>query len=219
MKAKPASNWAPRNSVGSVLDGGNAWINSSIWCRSRSSSRLAATASMAVMRASSPGGGRVLHPTGLPWRATNPPLVWGRVPRPFRFVVIIAATALVITGMVSGLAAVGNGLLHHTATAELVALPPLGSKGALGGSTVVRRRRNHRVGRAARLPRPPDGSLGQGVEAARHRGVGHRGPSLLSARRIRRPVDSPGLGRRLVWFREASKAGRPSPSNWSNRRT
>jgi membrane peptidoglycan carboxypeptidase len=41
-----------------------------------------------------------------------------------------------MTGAVSGLAAAGNGLLHHTATADAVPLPPLGSQVALGGSTV-----------------------------------------------------------------------------------
>jgi penicillin-binding protein 1A len=58
------------------------------------------------------------------------------VSRVLRFVAITAATAVVISGAVFGLAVVGNGLLHHTATADAVPLPPLGSQTALGGSTV-----------------------------------------------------------------------------------
>jgi penicillin-binding protein 1A len=58
------------------------------------------------------------------------------VSRLLRFVAITAASALVITGAVLGLGVVGRGLLHHTATADAVPLPPLGSETALGGSTV-----------------------------------------------------------------------------------
>jgi penicillin-binding protein 1A len=60
----------------------------------------------------------------------------GSVSRLFRLVGIVAASALVLTGLLSGLAFVGSGLLHHTATADAVPLPPLSGDGALGGSTV-----------------------------------------------------------------------------------
>jgi penicillin-binding protein 1A len=56
--------------------------------------------------------------------------------RALRLVAIVAASALVISGAVAGLAIVGTGLLHHTATADAMPLPPLGSESALGGSTV-----------------------------------------------------------------------------------
>jgi len=58
------------------------------------------------------------------------------VSRLLRFVAIVAASALVLTGVVAGLAMVGSGLLHHTATADAVPLPPLNGDAALGGSTV-----------------------------------------------------------------------------------
>jgi penicillin-binding protein 1A len=51
-------------------------------------------------------------------------------------VAIVAASALVISGAVLGLAVVGTGLAHRSATADAMPLPPLGSVGALGGSTV-----------------------------------------------------------------------------------
>ncbi len=56
--------------------------------------------------------------------------------RALRLVAIVAASALVIAGAVAGLAVVGTGLLHRTATADAMPLPPLGSESALGGSTV-----------------------------------------------------------------------------------
>ncbi len=56
--------------------------------------------------------------------------------RALRFLSIVAAAALLISGFVVGITAVGSGLLHRTATADAMPLPPLGSPGALGGSTV-----------------------------------------------------------------------------------
>jgi penicillin-binding protein 1A len=56
--------------------------------------------------------------------------------RALRLVAIVAASALVITGAVIGLTVVGVGLARHTATADALPLPPLGSESALGGSTV-----------------------------------------------------------------------------------
>jgi membrane peptidoglycan carboxypeptidase len=56
--------------------------------------------------------------------------------RAIRLVAIVAASALVIAGAVAGLAIVGTGLVHRTATADAMPLPPLGSQSALGGSTV-----------------------------------------------------------------------------------
>jgi len=58
------------------------------------------------------------------------------VSRVVRLVAIVGASALVFTGVLFGLATVGSGLLHHTATADAVPLPPLSSEDALGGSTV-----------------------------------------------------------------------------------
>ncbi len=56
--------------------------------------------------------------------------------RALRLVAIVAASALVISGAIVGLTVVGIGLARHTATADAVPLPPLGSETALGGSTV-----------------------------------------------------------------------------------
>jgi penicillin-binding protein 1A len=56
--------------------------------------------------------------------------------RPVRLLAIIAATALLISGFVVGITVVGSGLVRHTATADAMPLPPLGSPAALGGSTV-----------------------------------------------------------------------------------
>jgi penicillin-binding protein 1A len=65
-----------------------------------------------------------------------PGVGWLSVYRALRLVAIVAASALVISGAVVGLTAVGTGLARHTATADALPLPPLGSVGALGGSTV-----------------------------------------------------------------------------------
>jgi penicillin-binding protein 1A len=56
--------------------------------------------------------------------------------RPLRFLVIVAATAVLISGFVVGITVAGSGLFRHTATADAMPLPPLGSPAALGGSTV-----------------------------------------------------------------------------------
>ena len=76
------------------------------------------------------------HPIRLPVGATNSPVGWSDVYRPFRFLAIVAATALLISGFVVGITAVGSGLFRHTATADAMPLPALGSPAALGGSTV-----------------------------------------------------------------------------------
>lgn len=56
--------------------------------------------------------------------------------RLLRFIAIVGASALVLTGVVASLAGVGSALFQHMATADAVPLPPLNTEGALGGSTV-----------------------------------------------------------------------------------
>ena len=56
--------------------------------------------------------------------------------RPLRFLALIAAASVLIAGFAVGVAAVGTGLVHHTATADAMPLPALSSEEALGGSTV-----------------------------------------------------------------------------------
>jgi penicillin-binding protein 1A len=53
-----------------------------------------------------------------------------------RLVAVVAGSALVITGAVAGLVSVGVGLLHHSASADVLPLAPLNADSALGGSTV-----------------------------------------------------------------------------------
>ncbi|MGH9057343.1 MAG: transglycosylase domain-containing protein [Acidimicrobiales bacterium] len=55
--------------------------------------------------------------------------------RLIRFLAITAAGGLLIAGVASGLAFVGDGILHHTATADAMPLPALGTS-TLEGSTV-----------------------------------------------------------------------------------
>ncbi|MGH9115664.1 MAG: hypothetical protein ACRDWW_07520, partial [Acidimicrobiales bacterium] len=55
--------------------------------------------------------------------------------RLIRFLAITAAGGLLIAGATTGLAFVGDGILHHTATADAMPLPALGTS-TLEGSTV-----------------------------------------------------------------------------------
>ena len=76
-------------------------------------------------------------------------------------------------------------------------LPPLGSEEALGGSTVYAAdgKTVLAVLHASQQRKPI--ALHPGVQGAHHRGARHRRPPFLPARRIRHPLDHPGLGRRL----------------------
>jgi penicillin-binding protein 1A len=58
------------------------------------------------------------------------------VSRLLRLVAITAASATLLTGAVTGVAAAGTGLVHHAATADALPLAALTSQAALGGSTV-----------------------------------------------------------------------------------
>ena len=118
--------------------------------------------------------------------------------RALRFVAIVAASALVIAGAVVGLGGGGNGAAAPHRHRRRHAAAPARQRERPRGLDGLRRRRQDRAGRPARLPGSQAGRPHPGVQGPHHRGARHRGPPLLPARRLRHPLDHPGPGHRLL---------------------